>query len=76
MSKEDKEFINRLVSVIHAQMAKDEGILASILFASTRSIGDKAYGTMILGIKDTEETVSRAIKYLKQMPEIDVEELA
>ncbi|MDD6148374.1 MAG: ATP-binding cassette domain-containing protein [Lachnospiraceae bacterium] len=59
-----------------AQMAKDEGILASILFASTRSIGDKAYGTMILGIKDSEETVTRAIKYLKQMPEIDVEELA
>ena len=33
-----------------AKMAMEENIMASILFASTRSLGDKAYGNMLLGI--------------------------
>lgn len=58
-----------------AEMARNEGILASILFASTRSIGNKAYGTMILGIDGSPDTVRRAIDYIKQTKDIDVEEV-
>ena len=58
-----------------AQMAQEEGILASILFASTRSIGKKAYGTMILGIDDSKETVDRAIAYIRKIKDIEVEEV-
>jgi D-methionine transport system ATP-binding protein len=58
-----------------AQMAEEEGILASILFASTRSIGKKAYGTMILGIDDSKETVDRAIAYIRKTKDIEVEEV-
>lgn len=58
-----------------AEMAKNEGILASILFASTRSIGNKAYGTIILGIDGSAETVKRAIDYIRKTKDIDVEEV-
>ena len=58
-----------------ASLARDKGILASILFASTRSIGEKAYGTMILGINDSDAIVQEAINYIRQTEEIDVEEV-
>ncbi len=58
-----------------AQMAMDENIAASILSASTRSIGDKAYGNMLLGIKGGSEQTQRAINYLGRMQDIFVEEV-
>ena len=58
-----------------AQMAIDEGITASILSASTKGIGDKAYGNIILGIPGGENELARAMKYLKAMPDIFVEEV-
>ena len=58
-----------------AQMALDEGITASILSASTRSIGDKAYGNMLLGISDTDNSGERAMAYLRRIPDIYVEEV-
>ena len=58
-----------------AQMAMDENIAASILSASTRSIGDKAYGNMLLGIKGGSEQTQRAINYLSRMQDIFVEEV-
>ena len=39
-----------------AKMAMEENIMASILFASTRSLGDKAYGNMLLGISGGKGT--------------------
>ena len=57
-----------------ATMAIEQNIAASILYASTRSIGEKAYGTMILGIKDDDETVIRALSYLGQMDDVEVGE--
>ena len=33
-----------------ARMAMDKRIAANILYASTRSVGDKIYGHMLLGI--------------------------
>ncbi len=58
-----------------AQMAIDEGITASILSASTKGIGDKAYGNIILGIPGGKAELEKAMKYLKAMPDIFVEEV-
>lgn len=57
------------------KMAIDEGIAASILAASTRCIGDKVYGNMLLGIPGGDSELERASKYLQSMPDILVEEV-
>ena len=46
------------------QMAIDEKIAANILYASTKCLGDKVYGNMLLGLPEEEEAVRRAVKYL------------
>ena len=56
-----------------AKMAVDCGILASILGASTRSVGDRAYGYMLLEIPGTPEDLARAVTYLRAMPDIVVQ---
>ena len=58
-----------------AKMAIEENIAASILSASTRSIGDKAYGNMLLGISGGGEQTQRALYYLGSIPDIFVEEV-
>ena len=58
-----------------AQMAMDKGIPASILSASTRLIGEKTYGSMILGIPGGEQELQTALAYLGAIPDIDVEEV-
>ncbi|MEM5781059.1 MAG: NIL domain-containing protein, partial [Lawsonibacter sp.] len=57
------------------QMAMDEGIAANILYASTRSIGEKVYGNMLLGLPDEEAILQRAKGYLSRTPNILVEEV-
>lgn len=57
------------------KMAMDEGIAANILAASTRCIGDKVYGNMLLGIPGGNNELERASKYLQSMPDILVEEV-
>lgn len=57
------------------KMAMDEGIAANILAASTRCIGDKVYGNMLLGIPVGDNELERASKYLQSMPDILVEEV-
>ncbi len=56
-----------------AKMAVDCHILASILGASTRSVGDRAYGYMLLDIPGTPEDLARAVSYLSKMPDITVQ---
>jgi len=56
-----------------AKMAVECGILASILGASTRSVGDRAYGYMLLEIPGTPEDLARAVTYLSTMPDIVVQ---
>ena len=56
-----------------AKMAVDCGILASILGASTRSVGDRAYGYILLEIPGTPEDLGRAVSYLSAMPDITVQ---
>ena len=56
-----------------AKMAVDCGILASILGASTRSVGDRAYGYMLLDIPGSPENLAKAISYLSTTPDITVQ---
>ena len=56
-----------------AKMAVDCGILASILGASTRSIGDRAYGYMVLGIPGGVDALTTAVSYLSGTPDITVQ---
>ena len=56
-----------------AKMALECGILASILGASTRSVGDRAYGYMLLDIPGTPEDMARAVSYLSATPDITVQ---
>ncbi len=46
------------------QMAIDENIAANILYASTRCIGDRVYGKMLLSLPDDDGVVARAVNYL------------
>ena len=57
------------------QMAIDIGVAANILAASTRCLGDKIYGSMMLGLDGTEETVTKVKKYLEACEDIFVEEV-
>ena len=56
-----------------ARMAKECDILASILGASTRSVGDRAYGYMLLDIPGGPEDLARAVSYLNKVPDITVQ---
>ncbi|MGN1085367.1 MAG: methionine ABC transporter ATP-binding protein [Lachnospiraceae bacterium] len=57
------------------QMAIDEKIAANILYASTRCLGDKVYGNMLLGLPEEEETVQRAIRYLNEVGNVIITEV-
>lgn len=59
-----------------ARMAVQKGIEANIAYASTKSIGGKAYGSMLLGITGDEADVHTAIGYLTQTPDVIAEEVA
>lgn len=58
-----------------AQMAIEKSIAADILSASTRSIGGKAYGNMLLGIPGDEAELKKAMQYLQSIPDIYVDEV-
>ena len=56
-------------------MAKEKNIEANILSASTKSIGDKMYGNMLLGVPDDDEKVNETIEYLQNTKDILAEEV-
>ena len=58
-----------------ARMAVEKGIEANIAYASTKRIGDKVYGSMLLGIAGGDDTVRDAIEYLSQAAEVLAEEV-
>ncbi|MBQ2118507.1 MAG: ATP-binding cassette domain-containing protein [Clostridia bacterium] len=49
-----------------SRMAMEEGISANIRYASTRCIGDRVYGNMLLGVDSGGDTPARAIAFLQQ----------
>ena len=56
-----------------ARMAMECGIAASILGASTRSVGDKAYGYMLLEIPGGPDELARAVKFLGATKDVTVQ---
>lgn len=63
-------------SPLIARMAVEKGIEANIAYASTKSIGGKAYGSMLLGIAGDDEKIRAAIAYLTDTPDVLAEEVA
>ena len=54
----------------------DYGIVAAnILYASTRCIGDKVYGNMLLGLPSDEGVVKEATAYLSRKENVLVQEV-
>lgn len=63
-------------SPVITQMAIDEHIAANILSSSTRCIGDKVYGNMLIGLTDDDAVVHRALTYLRSNPAVTTEEVS
>ena len=59
-----------------ARMALEQGIAANIAYASTRAIGERMFGSMLLGVTGGDGPVSRAVAYLTEMPDVLAEEVA
>ena len=55
-----------------AKMALETGVAASILGASTRAVGDRAYGYILLEIPGGPDELARAVKFLRQTPDVTV----
>lgn len=58
-----------------AKLAREDNIIANILMASTKSIGGKVYGSMLLGISEENGQAERALLYLNQIEDIWAEEV-
>lgn len=63
-------------SPLISQMAIDIGIAPNILAASTKIIGDRVYGHMLLGISGGDENVKKASEYLYKVKDIIIEEVS
>ena len=62
-------------SPLIAKMSIDINITPNILGASTRIIGEKVYGNMLLGISGGDENVKKAIDYLHKTEDVIAEEV-
>lgn len=49
-----------------ARMAIEENITANIKYAATKSISGKAYGNMILGLPNDEDTIKRSLAFMEK----------
>ena len=58
-----------------ASMAIDCGVKVNILGADTRNIDGKAFGTMLLGLPDSETEAAKAMAYITSQKDITVEEV-
>ena len=56
-----------------AKMAMECSIAASIIGASTRSVGGRAYGYMLLDIPGGPDNLAKAIRFLNSVPDIKVQ---
>lgn len=56
-----------------ASMAMDIGIAASILGASTRAVGERAYGYILLEIPGGPDELAKAVNYLRKTPDVTVQ---
>ena len=58
-----------------ASLAIDCGVKVNILGADTRNIEGKAFGTMLLGLPESDAEAARAIEYIQGQPNVTVEEV-
>ncbi len=58
-----------------ASLAIDCGVKANILGADTRNVNGQAFGTMLLGLPDDPEQIAKAMNYIKNQPNVTVEEV-
>ena len=58
-----------------AKMAVEIGVCANILYASTKSVGDRAFGSMLLSFPNDGVAAARAADYLRTLNGITVEEV-
>lgn len=58
-----------------ASLAIDCGVKVNILGADTRSIDGKAFGTMLLGLPESDAEAARALAYIQAQKDITVEEV-
>ena len=56
-----------------ASMAMECGIAANILGASTRTVGKREYGYMLLEIPGGPDELAKALKYIGQAPNVSVQ---
>ena len=58
-----------------AKMAIDIGVMANIMYAQTKTIGEKTYGTMILGLNGDDKKITAAKQYLTDIANVICEEV-
>ena len=58
-----------------ARMAAEEKLLVNILNANTKTVGEKAYGTMILSVNGGDAEFERALAYLNAQDNLTAEEV-
>ncbi|MGI6177535.1 MAG: methionine ABC transporter ATP-binding protein [Eubacterium sp.] len=56
-----------------ARLAREKGVEASILFASTRSVGSHMFGKMLLGVDEKGDNVKTTLDYLNAVPRVNAE---
>lgn len=59
-----------------AKMATDIGIEANIAFASTKTIGGRAYGSMLLSVENKTGNADRVVEYLTRSADVYAEEVS
>ena len=60
---------------IISTLAIEQGIRLNIISADTRSIGEKAFGSMVLGLPEDETEAARALIYLREISGVTAEEV-
>ena len=60
---------------IISTLAIEQGIRLNILSADTRSIGEKTFGNMVLGLPEDETEAARALLYLRELSGVSAEEV-
>jgi D-methionine transport system ATP-binding protein len=60
---------------IISTLAMEQGIRLNILSADTRTIGEKVFGNMVLGLPEDETEAARALIYLRDVNGVTAEEV-
>ena len=60
---------------IISTLAIEQGIKLNVIEADTRSIGEKVFGNMVLGLPQDETEAARALIYMRELPGVTAEEV-